>query len=100
GDSVDRLRGTTGVHDLLVHPPKLVVGQLFEFAAIESRKVVDAIARDVGDQSSPSAIERRMTDRQEEQLRLEPAAGVHGRIVGTARRAVDDESVHLAELFT
>src|SRR5881409_1620052 len=91
------LRRTAGPDDLLVHMPELVVGQTFEFAPIEPRKLVDPVARKVGHQTLAGAIEAGMPDGQQKELRLEPLSGVDRDVVRAARIAVDNEPVNLAE---
>ena len=92
------LRRAAGPDDLLVHMPEFVVGQTFEFAPIEPRKLVDPVAREVGDQTLAVGIEAGMADGQQKELRLEPPSGVDCDVVRAARTAVNDEPVNLAEL--
>src|SRR5207302_7869647 len=65
-------------------PFEFLIRQTLELILVEARKLIDAIARQVGHQHLALAIEPRMADRQQELLRSKPAPGVDYDVVRAA----------------
>src|SRR5437660_10256964 len=80
-------------------PRHLVFGQAVELGLVESGKILDAIASQVGNEDPALLVQRRMANREQKELRSEPAAAIDDDVVRPSGADVDDESVDFAKLF-
>ena len=89
----------TGLARLVVQVLHVLLAQLIERAQIEARKPLDAITVDVGDEHFAIGVEPRVSDRQQKMLGAKPAAAPDDHVVGARGVGVDDEAVHIAQVF-
>ncbi len=94
-DTFDAARRAGGVIDT----SQVVLRQLVELVLVEAGKPVDAIAVEVSDERFRIRVEAGVADRQEEMLRLEPAARIHDDVVRPRRVRIDDEPLDVAEVL-
>src|SRR5689334_20307000 len=80
-------------------PGNLVFRQAVELGLVESGKILDAIAGQVGNEDLALLVQLRVTDREQKELRSEPAAAIDDDVVRPSGADVDDESVDFAKLF-
>src|SRR5262249_24291975 len=86
--------------DLLSHTVEIFRRELRKQFEIEPRESFHALLRHISDELFRFAVERDVTNRDEDVLRTEPAAGVDDNVVGNRLGRVEDEALELPEFFS